>query len=165
MCQFGLTFFPSKITVTPFGTAIKEASKLPPATKNLSRGNVPGGLYPWSWDGDSDSASFDAYKNRLFVPPILTKLILDREPDAVKGWVERVTRFPFMRIIPCHLDNDIKATGKDFALAFAFLDSDAKTTKTAARPLKDDLRLLQTASDKLTDLGVVEPTKVKSSPH
>jgi len=171
MVQFGLTFFPSRITVSDFGEATKEASKLSRDVKKLSAGNVPGGLYPWSWAGDEDQKSFDAYKDRLFCPPILTKLILDREPERVTEWVKRIVgRFDFVRIIPGHLDNDIKANGKDFERAFTFLDNNndssggrknRKRVRGAAQPLKEDLQLLQSASDLLTDLGVVEPSRVR----
>ena len=81
-----------------------------PEVKRLSEGSIPLGLYPWAWDGDDDVKSFNAYKDRLFVPPILTKLILDREPEKTQEWVGRVVRnFDFERIIPGHLDNYIKA--------------------------------------------------------
>ena len=180
MVQFGLTFFPSRIIVTDFGVAINEASRLPADVKRLSAGNVYGGLYPWSWeDGDKDLESFAAYKDTLFCPPILTKLILDREPEAVLDWVRRVTtKFQFVRIIPGHLDNNVKASPKDFAAAFDFLREGGEwennnkhrnrtekggkkmMMRKKAQPLDDDLRLLQNASDFLTKFGVVDESKV-----
>ena len=56
--------------------------------KNLDDQGVPFNLYPWKWVGDIDE-SFKGYGDgKLFVPPIMTKLILDREPAAVERWME-----------------------------------------------------------------------------
>lgn len=38
-----------------------------------------GGLYPWDWDARGAETSFDAIKDRPFVPPVLRELILDRQ--------------------------------------------------------------------------------------
>jgi hypothetical protein len=99
---------------------------------------------------------------KIFCPPILTKLILDREPVKTLEWAERVaSRFDFERIIPCHLNNNVKATPKDFREAFAVLGSDPQNgSLKGQRPLAEDLALLQKASDLLTDFGVVEKSKV-----
>jgi hypothetical protein len=163
MVQFGLVFFPSQITVVSTGDALKEASKIDPRMKNLGDGAVPFNLYPWTWDGNSDQKNFEVIsKNgKLFCPPILTKLILDREPAITLEWVDRVTkRFSDMkRIIPCHLNNDIALTAKDFSDAFETLRSSPTNLK-SQRPLPEDLALLQKASDLLTDLNVVGPSQV-----
>lgn len=163
MVQFGLVFFPSQITVVPTGEALKEAIGVDPSMKNLGDGAVPLNLYPWTWDGDSDLRNFQAISNngKLFCPPILTKLILDREPKITLDWVDRVSkRFSDMkRIIPCHLNNNIKLTAKDFSDAFEVLRSGPTNLK-SQRPLAEDLALLQKASDLLTDLKVVGPSQV-----
>ncbi|KAL3909901.1 MAG: hypothetical protein SGILL_007905, partial [Bacillariaceae sp.] len=122
MVQFGLVFFPSQITVVPAGEALEEARHIDPSMRNLGDGAVPLNLYPWTWDGSSDERNFDAISENgaLFCPPILTKLILDREREATLAWVDKVCqRFPDMqRIVPCHLNNNVKATAKDFSRAF-----------------------------------------------
>jgi len=163
MVQFGLVFFPSQITVVSAGEALQEASRVDPRMKNLGDGAVPINLYPWTWNGDSDVKNFEAISNngKLFCPPILTKLILDREPQITLDWVDRVCqRFPDMtRIIPCHLNNDIKMTAKDFSNAFEVLRSSPTNLK-SQRPLAEDLALLQKASDLLTDLKIVGPSRV-----
>ncbi|VEU37865.1 unnamed protein product [Pseudo-nitzschia multistriata] len=163
MVQFGLVFFPSQITVVPAGEALKEASQVDRSMKNLGDGAVPINLYPWTWDGNSDEKNFQVISNngKLFCPPILTKLILDREPQLTLDWVDRVCRrFPDMnRIIPCHLNNDIKMTAKDFSDAFDPLRSTPQNLK-SQRPLAEDLALLQKASDLLTTLKVVGPSQV-----
>ena len=94
----------------------------------------------------------------MFCPPILTKLILDREAQSTLAWVDLVCdRFGDMkRVVPCHLNNDIKASSKDFYAAFDSLRCNNGQRK--AGPLKSDLELLQNASDILTKYGVVSPT-------
>ena len=169
MVQFGLVFFPSMIDVVPFGEALSEAKRAAssdPSVRALGEGAVPLSLYPWKWrDGDDgDLKNFDAISKggALFCPPILTKLILDREPVKTLDWVDRVaTRFDFVRIIPCHLNNDVRATPDDFRQAFDMLTSDPKTGRLRnQRPLAEDLALLQRASDLLTDLGVVGVSEI-----
>merc|ERR1712129_575054 len=110
--------------------------------KLLGDGGVPFNLYPWTWRGDSDKRNFDTISNkgRLFCPPILTKLILDREPEATVEWSQRVARFPFERVIPCHLNNDVKASPQEFLEAFDVLSSDPKKGGLKSqRPLGEDL--------------------------
>ena len=163
MVQFGLVFFPSQINVVPAGNWLKEASKVDASMSNLGDDAVPFKLYPWTWNGDEDAKNFDVISRNgsLFCPPILTKLILDREPKGTLEWVDRVCdRFPDMqRIVPCHLNNNISATAKDFSDAFDALRSEPNNLK-AQRPLAEDLALLQKASDVLTDLNVVGPSLV-----
>jgi len=165
MVQFGLVFFPSQIDVVPFGKAISQASKIDKSMKPLGQGAVPGSLYPWTWhDNDADLKNFKAISKdgALFCPPILTKLILDREPKGTLEWVDRVTkRFDFQRVIPCHLNNNVKAGPKEFYDAFDPLRSDPKTGNIKQqRALAEDLALLQKASDILTDFGVVDLSSV-----
>ena len=67
-------------------------------------------------------------KRKLFCPPpILTKLILDREPQRTLDWVDRIVRrFHFTHAIPGHLNNYVKATGREFAMAFDLLRSNPR---------------------------------------
>ncbi|KAK1733223.1 DUF4336 domain-containing protein [Skeletonema marinoi] len=168
MVQFGLVFFPSQIEVVPFGKAVQQSvSEIDPSMKTLGVGAVPGGsLYPWTWhDNDADLANFNAISQdgKLFCPPILTKLILDREPTKTLEWVDRITkRFPkFTHVIPGHLNNYVKASPKEFSQAFDPLRSNPKGGKVyEQRALAEDLALLQEASDLLTQFGVVAKTQV-----
>jgi Domain of unknown function (DUF4336) len=166
MVQFGLVFFPSHISVKTVSEALREAKEVPPELRNLGEGAIPGStLYPWSWDAnDADVESFRAISEngKLFCPPILTKLILDREPDRTLEWVDRVSkRFRNMkRIIPCHLNNNIAVNGADeFYHAFDPLRS-RPDNLVPQRALAEDLALLQKASDLLTSYGVVSPSQV-----
>ena len=162
MVQFGLVFFPSQINVVPFGQALNEASKIDKSMKNLGEGAVPLSLYPWTWNGENDKINFDSLSKdgKLFCPPILTKLILDREPQKTIEWVDKVVkRFDFQQVIPCHLNNNVKATPQDFLAAFNVLRSKPGTIANQ-QPLAEDLALLQEASDLLTKFGVVGPSLV-----
>ena len=165
MVQFGLVFFPSQIDVVPFGQAISDASKIDNRMKPLGEGAVPFSLYPWTWhDNDADLENFNAISKNgeVFCPPILTKLILDREPKKTLEWVDRIcTKFDFDRIVPCHLNNNIRASPAQFRAAFDVLANDPSSGKfTGQRPLAEDLALLQKASDILTQFGVVGTSQV-----
>lgn len=125
MVQFGLIFFPSQIDVVPLGQALREARKVDPSRRNLGSDAVPLGLYPWMWhDNNADLCNFEQILQggALFCPPILTKLILDREPDQTLAWVDAVCqRFPFECVISCHLNNNVKSMPKEFRAAFDVL--------------------------------------------
>ena len=132
MVQFGLVFFPSQIDVVPLGQAFLEASQLDeasPLMKTLGEGAIPlsGTLYPWTWhSNDADEVNFNAISQhgKLFCPPILTKLILDREPERALDWVDRiVNQFDFTHVIPGHLNNYVKANKREFRMAFDSLRS------------------------------------------
>ena len=166
MVQFGLVFFPSHITVRSVDRALEDAKEIPPELRNLGEGAIPGSvLYPWAWvDGDADRESFDAISQngQLFCPPILTKLILDREPQRTLEFVDRVSqRFKDMkRIIPCHLNNNAAVRGsQEFYDAFDPLRS-RPDRPVPQRALAEDLALLQKASDLLTQYGIVAPSQV-----
>jgi hypothetical protein len=166
MAQFGLIFLPSQIEVPSFAEDLRDAQNVPKELQNLGQGAVPLQLYPWKWKSDSaDIQNFKALSNngKMFCPPILTKLILDREPEKTLAWVDRVCeRFSDMkRVVPCHLNNDIKASAKDFYIAFDSLRCSSTTNgQRKAGPLKSDLELLQNASDIFTKYGIVSPTEV-----
>jgi len=165
MVQFGLVFFPSQIDVVPVAQWLPQASKVEKSMRPLGKDAVPYSLYPWTWhDNDADLTNFNAISQQgaLFCPPILTKLILDREPVATLAWVDRVCqRFDFERVIPCHLNNNVKATPAQFYKAFDPLRSDPINGQLyTQRPLAEDLALLQKASDLLTDVGVVKSAEV-----
>lgn len=132
ICQFGLFFYPSSIDVTPVSRWLSEATRRPISARGLEEGAVPGGLYPWRWARD-DRRSFDRLSGPLTVAPILQALILNRFPEKTLDWVRRVRRWPFKRIIPCHLANDLKATPAEFVRAFDFLETSPQAAAAAGR--------------------------------
>lgn len=165
MVQFGLVFFPSQIEVVSVRRAFADASHVDPRMRNLGEGSIPisSSLYPWTWaSNDADITNFRAISQNgaPFCPPILTKLILDREPQATIEWVDSVCqRFDFVRVIPGHLNNNLRVRPKEFSAAFDVLRSTPQRPY-PQRPLPEDLALLQKASDLLTRLGVVGPSQV-----
>lgn len=98
--------------------------------------------FQWEWVAD-DIPSFRALHGGLLVAPILQKLILNREPNKVLQWVDKVCEWPIERIIPCHFANDIKASSADFRKAFEFLEEPARSN-----PISDILSLFDNKKSK-----------------
>ena len=160
MAQFGLVFFPARIDVSSVGQALTDVSRMDPRMKALGERAVPGGVYPWSWNDDSDF--FQAgYTGGPFVPPILQKLIYDREPDRVYEWAKQVADWEFVRIVPCHLQGVIEAKPAEFLRAFAFLRGEK--VEGVPQPDEADLSLLSNASKILARVGVTAPSLVDGS--
>lgn len=155
MTLFSLIFFPSGISVSSVIDAFLAIRKVSPEAILLGEGSVPisGGLYPWSWIV-SEVKNFKAIQGGLLVAPILQKLIMDREPDRVLDWADRIAQWPIKRIIPSHMQNNIKATASEFRNAFSFLETE---TPVGPRPDEKDFYLLNIVSDIFTTLGVVAP--------
>lgn len=169
MTIFSLFFFPSGIRVENFIESYRNLSKISQEAEMLGRGSIPvsGGLYPWTWV-ESEEKNFKALQQSmtsgssrgkgrvgLFVAPILQKLILNRDPEKVLEWADRVSRWPIVRVIPCHFENDIKASARDFRNAFSFLESNVDANADCPRPDEKDFRLLNLISNIFTKLGIV----------
>jgi hypothetical protein len=165
MVLFGLTFQPAGIKVLDSLPALKAARRVDPEMKKLGAGAIPfdGGFYPWEWVRDEKPA-FKALQGGLLVAPILQKLILNREPERVLKWADRVAQWNIQRIIPSHLANDIKASSRDFRRAFNFLESGgSKQGQERAAPtgLPQDVQFLEDVSNALTESGVLFPAAAK----
>lgn len=154
---FALTFQPSGIKIMDTLDSIKALPRVSDEMRKLGEGAIPydGGLYPWEWVED-DAPNFRKLQGGLLVAPILQKLILNREPQKVLDWADKVAAWPFKRIIPCHLANDLKADGKAFRRAFNFLQDGGGARDV---PVGDsrDVELLANASRTLTQQGVLFP--------
>lgn len=165
MVLFGLTFQPGGIVVGDTFDAIKMLGEVSEEMRALGAGTIPydGGLYPWTWVED-DLPSFQALQGGLLIAPILRYLIFNREPEAVLAWADRIAQWPFQRIIPCHLANDIKAGPKEFRDAFSFLQEPPKPSfwsfltpkKKQPAALAKDAKLLVDVSELLTMQGVLK---------
>lgn len=155
MTLFSLIFFPSGISVSSIIDAFSAIGKVSREAKLLGEGSVPisGGLYPWSWI-ISEVNNFKALQGGLLVAPILQKLIMDREPERVLDWADKVAQWPIKRIIPSHMQNNIKTSASDFRKAFSFLETE---TPSGPKPNEKDFQLLNVVSDIFTTLGVVAP--------
>mmetsp|Transcript_30783 Transcript_30783/g.51501 ORF Transcript_30783/g.51501 Transcript_30783/m.51501 type:complete len:469 (-) Transcript_30783:117-1523(-) len=178
MLLFGLTFQPEGIDIKDTFAAAKMLDKVAPEMKALGDGAIPydGGFYPWEWIKD-EQPNFKALQGGLLVAPILQKLILNREPERVMEWVDAVAEWPFQRIIPAHLSNNVKAGPKDFKAAFDFLFEPKSSNNVpaflapilgqsntrGAQPLQADVQFLDDVSKQLTEANVLfeEAPKLK----
>ena len=142
---FGLFFQPSAIQIKDADTAFKE--RRPDINSDFA------GIYPWDWVGD-DRASFDAISGGLLVAPILQKLILNRNPVEVLDFADEVAKWDIQRIIPAHLKNDLKYTGKDYRRAFSFLEAKG-VSKGQPKPLDSDFQTLNDAEQNLLESGAI----------
>ena len=155
MALSGLFFYPSGIKVEGVLDTLSKLKQLPSDVLLLGKGALPisPGLYPWSWRR-TDEPNFKALQGGLLVAPILQKLILNREPERVLAWADKVASWGFKRIIPAHLANDLKADGRAFRKAFNFLEK-----KGPRPPVGDpgDVKLLSDVSKSLTESKVLFP--------
>lgn len=142
---FGLFFMPSAIDIDSVDVALSE--RRPDINSDFA------GIYPWKWVGD-DVASFKAISGAPFVAPILQTLILNRNPIEVLDFADQVAKWPIERIIPAHLKNDLKYTGKDYRMAFSFLEAGG-VPKGLPKPLKGDLQALLDAEEGLLESGAI----------
>lgn len=149
---YAFYFRPSALDVVDFNVALQEAKHAPDRSRQAYFG-----VYPFRWKPNWHQ-SFEALRRggRLLVAPILQTLILNRDSQATIAWVERVTRWPFERIIPCHLDAPIAANPSQFWEAFAFLQP--KPTSHAVLP-EADLTLLREIETTLNRRGILPPAK------
>lgn len=91
---------------------------------------------------------------------------MDREPQKVLAWADKVASWPMKRIIPSHYENDIKvANGREFRNAFKFLEPPRAVPLPVsgmdAQPAPADLALLNGVSEVFTKLGIVAPSEVR----
>jgi len=161
---FSLFFQPGGLNIIPWGQAFKD---LQGGQMNELGWN---GLFPFEWRASDAShpqgktfwkQSFEALADKAFVPAVLQKLILDREPGKVLAFADAVAAWEFERIVPAHLGAPIEASPADFRLAFSFLDEGAPADfpgNLEAPPLSGDAQFLEDISASLIQLGsVAEP--------
>ena len=156
---FTFYFRPSGLEIANLIPSISQVEKAPDRSKKAFFG-----WYPFRWK-TGWQRSFEALrKHKLIVAPILQRLILNREPQIVIDWAEKVASWDFERIISCHLDSPIAADAKEFRSAFGFLEknSDAYGTPERDRTLPDeDFELLKTIEQGLIKTKVTPPAKEK----
>lgn len=111
------------------------------------------GIYPWDWVGN-DKASFDAISGGPLVAPILQSLLLNRFPVESLDFADKVSKWGFTRIIPAHLKNNLKYTGKDYRKSFGFLEAKG-VPKGFPKPLEADFKLLRDAEVNLVESGAI----------
>jgi hypothetical protein len=157
---FAFYFRPSALDVVKLGQAVREAGKAADRSRRAYFG-----LFPFKWKPHWQQ-SFEALRGngRLFVAPILQTLILNRAPKATLEWADRVARWEFQRIIPCHLDAPIEASPQQFRQAFTFLEkTPAQTVADYPNlPLPDeDFELLRELEETLIRRRITPPPQEK----
>lgn len=142
---FGLYFRPSVLDVPKWSEVFRNAAKAPEHSKKAYFG-----LYPFKWK-QNWRRCFETLRGdgRLFVAPILQTLILNRAPEETIAWAEKIAKWDFKRIIPCHLDAPIEATPNQFRQAFSFLEKHSNN----ALP-QEDFQLLEQIDYTLDKLGI-----------
>lgn len=142
---FGLFFNPGAIDIKDGKEAL--VNRRPDINPDFA------GIYPFDWVGD-DVASFKALQGGLLVAPILQKLILNRYPIETLDFADKVAKWPIERIIPAHLKNNLKYTGKDYRAAFSFLEFGG-VPPGLPKPLDSDLKALDDAEINLMESGSI----------
>ena len=147
---FSFYFRPSALNVIQFGQAIRDAFKAPDRSKKAYFG-----LFPFQWK-TSWQQSFEALRGngRLFVAPILQRLILNRDPREAIDWADRVASWDFQRIIPCHFDAPLNVSPAQFRQAFAFLEK--RSIEVAPLP-PEDFEFLEELEESLNRRGITPP--------
>jgi Domain of unknown function (DUF4336) len=148
---FSFYFGPSALEIMDLGESIKAARQAPDHSRKAFWG-----WFPYRWKANWER-SFEALRGngRLFVAPILQRLILNRAPEETLAWANRVANWSFDRIISCHLESPIEATPQQFRQAFTFLEND-----TSSLP-EEDFKLLKEVEEGLIKTGITPPAKAK----
>ncbi|MFO0099860.1 MAG: DUF4336 domain-containing protein, partial [Aphanizomenon sp.] len=115
---FALYFSPSVLEVPTWSQVWRDAQKAPERSRKAYFG-----FFPFQWR-ENWQDSFDILRGngRIFVAPILQSLILNRAPQETINWADKVAKWDFQWIIPCHFDAPIKAESQQFRQAFGFLE-------------------------------------------
>jgi hypothetical protein len=157
ICLFAMYFRSSVLEVPKWSQVFANAFKSPEKSKKAYFG-----LFPFDWQVNwYDSFTKLRGNGRLLVAPILRTLILNRAPEETLDWANRVARWDFTRIIPCHFDNAIAATPQEFRQAFSFLEQHP-AMEAALYPQSlpsEDLQLLQDIDRRLYQSRLVPPPK------
>lgn len=148
---FALYFRPQTLTTIDLGPAWAAAK----GGSDRTRRNYFG-VYPFAWrSGWRDTFAHLSQGGKLRVAPILQTLILNRQPDQVRTWVQRVALWPFERIIPCHFAAPLAATPHQWREAFQFLDPDHDPVFPP-----EDLAVLRDIDRRLIALKITPPPTI-----
>ena len=155
---FALYFSPSVLEVPTWSQVWRDAQKAPERSRKAYFG-----FFPFQWR-ENWQDSFDILRGngRIFVAPILQSLILNRAPQETINWADKVAKWDFQWIIPCHFDAPIKAESQQFRQAFGFLEKQpvGGFVSNNNYPLpEDDFKLLRDIDAGLNKFGIVPPAR------
>jgi hypothetical protein len=130
------------------------------------------GLSGFTWSPEWRDSFTRLTKPKLFVPPILQTIVLNKRPATARSWAQRVARWPFRRIIPAHLEGPIAAGPAEFLAAFDFLEAPRaspslpnpllamfglKPAPQVASPFSEgDMRTLRSVGNLVSTLGIIK---------
>ena len=155
---FALYFSPSTLKVPTWSQVWRDAQKAPERSKKAYFG-----FFPFQWR-ENWQDSFDILRGngRIFVAPILQRLILNRAPQETINWADHVAKWDFQWLIPCHFDAPIKAEPQQFRQAFGFLETQPLGGVVSSNSYllpEDDFKLLRDIDAGLNKLGIVPPAR------
>jgi Domain of unknown function (DUF4336) len=155
---FALYFSPSTLKVPTWSQIWRDAQKAPERSKKAYFG-----FFPFQWR-ENWQDSFDILRGngRIFVAPILQRLILNRAPQETINWADHVAKWDFQWLIPCHFDAPIKAEPQQFRQAFGFLETQPLGGVVSSNSYllpEDDFKLLRDIDAGLNKLGIVPPAR------
>jgi hypothetical protein len=155
---FALYFSPSTLKVPTWSQVWRDAQKAPERSKKAYFG-----FFPFQWR-ENWQDSFDILRGngRIFVAPILQRLILNRAPQETINWADHVAKWDFQWLIPCHFDAPIKAEPQQFRQAFGFLETQPLGGVVSSNSYllpEDDFKLLRGIDAGLNRLGIVPPAR------
>ncbi len=155
---FAIYFRPSCVEAISLAATVREATQ---ARDRSAKAYF--GLFPFRWH-QNWSNSFEALRQggRPLVAPILQTLILPQDPQLTLAWVDRVARWDFDRIVPCHFHAPIAASGPQFRQAFDFLRSPSAADSAASLP-PADMAFVRELEATLVRWRIAKPPK-KASP-
>ncbi|MFN6219068.1 MAG: DUF4336 domain-containing protein [Aphanizomenon sp.] len=157
---FALYFSPSVLEVPTWSQVWRDAKKAPERSRKAYFG-----FFPFQWR-ENWQDSFDILRGngRIFVAPILQSLILNRAPQETINWADKVAKWDFQWIIPCHFDAPIKAESQQFRQAFGFLEKQPVGGFVSSNSYllpEGDFKLLRNIDAGLNKLGIVPPARDK----
>jgi hypothetical protein len=155
---FALYFSPSVLEVPTWSQVWRDAQKAPERSRKAYFG-----FFPFQWR-ENWQDSFDILRGngRIFVAPILQSLILNRAPQETINWADKVAKWDFQWIIPCHFDAPIKAESQQFRQAFGFLEKQPVggfVSNNSYLLPEGDFKLLRNIDAGLNKFGIVPPAR------
>ena len=155
---FALYFSPSVLEVPTWSQVWRDAQKAPERSRKAYFG-----FFPFQWR-ENWQDSFDILRGngRIFVAPILQSLILNRAPQETINWADKVAKWDFQWIIPCHFDAPIKAESQKFRQAFGFLEKQPVGGFVSSNSYllpEGDFKLLRNIDAGLNKFGIVPPAR------
>ena len=149
---FAFYFRPAALSVLDTGESLALARQAP--TGFVRRPQNYFGWLPWAWEPEwRQSFQRLCQGEAVQVAPILQTLILNRNPQRVRQWLDQVCQWPFERVIPAHMQAPVSLTPQGLRQAFSFLDQ-PDSIKADQNP---DRQFLWAINDRLVQSGILPP--------